>query len=125
MIEKAATHLGVATDPIIESFRNEIWSGYKTSEGIDHALLAQFEPLEESLAAMGVSVWLMIEFEAGDALVSAALLASTDSRVDKVCIWTPDKDLAHCVRNDRTVQVDPFRPTQKDITNPTSRVSRG
>jgi 5'-3' exonuclease len=101
MIEGGATHLGVATDHVIESFRNEIWSGYKTSDGIDHALLAQFESLEESLAAMGVAVWPMIELEADDALASAAVLVSTDARVEKVCVWTPDKDLAQCVRNDR------------------------
>jgi len=106
MIEKDATHLGVATDHVIESFRNELWSGYKTGEGIEPALLAQFHPLEEALAAMGIAVWPMIELEADDALASAAALASKDSRVQKVCIWTPDKDLAQCVRGDRIVQVD-------------------
>src|SRR3990170_2506019 len=94
MIEKGATHLGVATDHVIESFRNELWPGYKTGEGIDPALLAQFHPVEEGLASMGVVVWPMIEMEADDALASAAYLAATDSRVLKICIWTPDKDLA-------------------------------
>src|SRR2546427_8157459 len=97
LIEDGATHLGVATDHVIESFRNELWSGYKTGEGIDPALLAQFQPLEEALAAMGIAVWPMIELEADDALASAAFIASADARVDKVCIWTPDKDLAQCV----------------------------
>lgn len=106
MIEEGATHIGVATDHVIESFRNELWSGYKTGDGIEPALFAQFQPLEEALAAMGITVWPMIEFEADDALASAAGLASQDSRVEKVCIWTPDKDLAQCVREDRVVQVD-------------------
>jgi 5'-3' exonuclease len=106
MIEEGATHLGVATDHIIESFRNEIWSGYKTGEGIDPALLAQFHPLEDALAAVGIVVWPMLELEADDALASAAAIASKDSRVEKVCIWTPDKDLAQCVHGDRIVQVD-------------------
>jgi 5'-3' exonuclease len=106
MIENGATHLGVATDHVIESFRNELWNGYKTGDGIDPALLAQFEPLEEALAAMGIAVWPMIELEADDALASAAFIASTDTRVKKICIWTPDKDLGQCVREDRIVQVD-------------------
>jgi 5'-3' exonuclease len=106
MIEEGATHLGVATDHVIESFRNELWNGYKTGDGIEPALLAQFHPLEDALAAMGIVVWPMIEFEADDALASAAASASKDSRVQKVCIWTPDKDLAQCVREDRIVQVD-------------------
>jgi 5'-3' exonuclease len=106
MFEEGATHLGVATDHVIESFRNDLWSGYKTGEGIEPALLAQFHPLEDALAAMGVAVWPMVELEADDALASAARLASTDERVQKVCIWTPDKDLAQCVRGDRVVQVD-------------------
>ena len=106
MIEEDATHLGVATDHVIESFRNELWSGYKTGEGIEPALLAQFHPLEDALAAMGIAVWPMIELEADDALASAAAIASKDSRVQKVCIWTPDKDLSQCVRGDRIVQVD-------------------
>jgi 5'-3' exonuclease len=106
MIEEGATHLGVATDHVIESFRNDLWSGYKTGDGIDAALFAQFHPLEEALAAMGIAVWPMIELEADDALASAAHLAARDSRVQKVCIWTPDKDLAQCVQADRVVQVD-------------------
>ena len=106
MIETGATHVGVATDHVIESFRNDLWPDYKTGEGIEPALLAQFQPLEESLAAMGVVVWPMVELEADDALASAAQIASGDERVEKVCIWTPDKDLAQCVRGDRVVQVD-------------------
>ena len=106
MIETGATHIGVATDHVIESFRNGLWPGYKTGEGIEPALLAQFHPLEEALAAMGVAVWPMIELEADDALASAAELASANEVVQKVCIWTPDKDLAQCVRGDRVVQVD-------------------
>lgn len=106
MIEDGATHVGVATDHIIESFRNRLWPGYKTGEGIDPALRAQFHPLEEALAAMGVAVWPMVELEADDALASAAHLAAADERVQKVCIWTPDKDLAQCVREQRVVQVD-------------------
>ena len=106
MIEQGATHVGVATDHVIESFRNRLWPGYKTSEGVEPALLAQFHPLEEALMAMGVVVWPMIELEADDALASAARIASEDRRVEKVCIWTPDKDLAQCVHGDRVVQVD-------------------
>src|SRR5688572_4015763 len=96
MIETGATHIGVATDHIIESFRNELWPGYKTGYGIDRALRAQFTPLEEALAAMGVVVWPMVELEADDALASAAHLANADARVQKVCIWTSDKDLGQC-----------------------------
>ena len=106
MIEGGATHIGVATDHVIESFRNELWAGYKTGEGIEPALWAQFHPLEEALAAMGVTVWPMVELEADDALASAAHLAALDPRVQKVSIWTPDKDLAQCVIGDRVVQVD-------------------
>lgn len=106
MIDEGATHIGVATDHVIESFRNQLWPGYKTSAGMERALLAQFVPLEESLLAMGVTVWPMVEYEADDALASAAYLASLDERVEKVCIWTPDKDLAQCVVDDRVVQVD-------------------
>ena len=106
MIETGATHLGVATDHVIESFRNGLWSDYKTGEGVERALLAQFHPLEEALAAMGVAVWPMVELEADDALASAARIASESERVQRVCIWTPDKDLAQCVRGDRVVQVD-------------------
>jgi 5'-3' exonuclease len=105
MIETGATHVGVATDHVIESFRNRLWPGYKTGQGMEPALLAQFHPLEEALTAMGVAVWPMIELEADDALASAAHIASEDEAVEKVCIWTPDKDLAQCVRGDRVVQV--------------------
>ena len=106
MLEQGATHLGVATDHVIESFRNSLWSGYKTGEGVEPALLAQFQPLEDALAALGVAVWPMVELEADDALASAARIAAADSRVGKVSIWTPDKDLAQCVRGERVVQVD-------------------
>jgi 5'-3' exonuclease len=106
MIEEGATHVGVATDHVIESFRNELWAEYKTGEGIERALLKQFHPLEEALVSMGVVVWPMIELEADDALASAAHLAAADPQVLKVCIWTPDKDLAQCVREDRVVQID-------------------
>src|SRR5512141_3128080 len=106
MIEGGATHLGVATDHVIESFRNDLWPDYKTGEGIEPALRAQFEPLEEALAAMGVAVWPMVELEADDALASAARIAGADDGVDQVRIWTPDKDLAQCVRGDRVVQID-------------------
>jgi 5'-3' exonuclease len=111
MLETGATHVGVATDHVIESFRNRRWPGYKTGDGIEPALRAQFHPLEESLGAMGVAVWPMIELEADDALASAAQLAAANDAVEKVCIWTPDKDLAQCVRGDRVVQVD--RRTRK------------
>ncbi|MGH7897837.1 MAG: 5'-3' exonuclease [Candidatus Binatia bacterium] len=106
MVEGGATHVGVATDHVIESFRNGLWPGYKTSYGVEPALLAQFHPLEEALAAMGIAVWPMVELEADDALASAAAIAAADERVEKVCIWTPDKDLAQCVRGDRVVQVE-------------------
>jgi 5'-3' exonuclease len=106
MIEQGATHVGVATDHVIESFRNRLWPGYKTGEGIDAALLRQFHPLEQALASMGVACWPMVELEADDALASAARIAAADERVDKVCIWTPDKDLAQCVSGDRVVQMD-------------------
>jgi 5'-3' exonuclease len=106
MIEQGATHVGVATDHVIESFRNRLWPGYKTGDGIEPALLAQFHPLEEALGAMGIVVWPMTELEADDALASAARIAAEDPRVQKICIWTPDKDLAQCVRGDRVVQID-------------------
>jgi 5'-3' exonuclease len=106
MIGDGATHVGVATDHVIESFRNALWPGYKTGQGIDRSLRAQFEPLEEGLRAMGVPVWAMVELEADDALASAAAIAARDARAEKICIWTPDKDLAQCVREDRVVQVD-------------------
>src|SRR5688572_502617 len=106
MIETGATHLGVATDHVLESFRNRLWPGYKTGAGVERALLAQFHPLEEAHAAMGVAVWPMIELEADDALAAAARIAAGDKGVQKVCIWTPDKDLAQSVRGERVVQVD-------------------
>jgi 5'-3' exonuclease len=106
MLEGGATHIGVATDHVVESFRNGLWPEYKTSEGIEPVLHAQFFPLEEALASMGVVVWPMIELEADDALASAAQLAARDERVEKVCIWTPDKDLAQCVVGERVVQMD-------------------
>ncbi len=114
MIEGGALHIGVATDHVIESFRNRLWPGYKTGEGIEPALLAQFHPLEEALNSMGVAVWPMIELEADDALASAARIASEDESVEKVCIWTPDKDLAQCVRGDRIVQIDRRTKTIRD-----------
>src|SRR6187551_3314809 len=100
MIENGDTYLGVATDHVIESFRNRLWADYKTGAGIEPALLAQFHPLEDALAAMGVVVWPMIELEADDALASAAHIAAQDKRLKKVLIWTPDKDLAQCVRGE-------------------------
>ena len=106
MIEQGATHLGVATDHVIESFRNDLWPGYKTGEGVERALLKQFHPLEEALESMGVAVWAMVELEADDALASAAHIAAADPAVEKVSIWTPDKDLAQSVIGDRVVQVD-------------------
>lgn len=106
MLETGATHIGVATDHVIESFRNDLWPGYKTGAGIERALRAQFQPLEDGLTAMGVALWAMVELEADDALASAAHLAAEDDGVEKVCIWTPDKDLAQCVVGDRVVQVD-------------------
>src|SRR6476646_4212270 len=108
------TYIGVATDHVIESFRNRLWADYKTGAGIERALLAQFHPLEEALAAMGVVVWPMIEFEADDALASAAHIAAKDKKVDKVAIWTPDKDLAQCVRGTRVVQIDGRRKIIRD-----------
>jgi 5'-3' exonuclease len=114
MIEKGATHVGVATDHIIESFRNALWDGYKTGAGIDRILWSQFHPLEDGLAAMGVAVWPMIELEADDGLASAAHLASANPGVEKICIWTPDKDLAQCVIGDRVVQIDGRRNIIRD-----------
>lgn len=106
LLEGGATHVGVATDHVIESFRNELWKGYKTSEGVDPALLAQFHPLEDALAAMGVVVWPMVEFEADDALATAAHQLEADARVARVFIGTPDKDLAQAVVGRRVVQYD-------------------
>jgi 5'-3' exonuclease len=106
MVEKGARHLGVATDHVIESFRNDMWPSYKTGLGVDPALKAQFTPLEEALAAMGVAVWPMVELEADDALAAAARISAEHRAVEQVSIWTPDKDLAQCVVGARVVQVD-------------------
>jgi len=106
MLESGVSHIGVATDHVIESFRNDLWPGYKTSEGVDPRLLAQFQLLEEALETMGVVVWPMVELEADDALAGAALSLSRISAVSRVYICTPDKDLAQCVRDDRVVQLD-------------------
>ena len=114
MLEDGVTHLGVATDHVIESFRNELWRGYKTGEGIDPALLAQFHPLEAALDALGVVVWPMTDLEADDGLASAAARASADPRVEQVFICTPDKDLAQCVRGRRVVQFDRRAGTVRD-----------
>ena len=114
MINGGATHLGVATDHIIESFRNRLWPGYKTGEGVEPELLAQFPLLEEALSALGVATWPMVEFEADDALAAAAAAAALDPRVDRVLICTPDKDLGQCVRGTRVVQMDRRRRTIRD-----------
>ena len=106
MLEDDVTHVGVATDHVVESFRNDLWPGYKTGEGIESALLAQFQPLEDALAALGVAVWPMTELEADDGLASAAARAAGDARVEQVFICTPDKDLAQCVHGRRVVQFD-------------------
>ena len=114
LVKEGATHIGVATDHVIESFRNDMWPGYKTGEGIDPDLFAQFPLLEEALRLMGVTVWPMVEFEADDALASAAALAADDARVEQVLILTPDKDLAQCVRGSRVVQVDRRKRVERD-----------
>ncbi len=114
MFETGATHIGVATDHVIESFRNALWSGYKTGAGIEPALLAQFHPLEDALAAMDVAIWPMVDLEADDALASGAQISAQDDRAQKICIWTPDKDLAQCVRGDRVVQMDRRSNTIRD-----------
>jgi 5'-3' exonuclease len=114
MINAGATHIGVATDHVIESFRNDLWAGYKTGAGIDPELFAQFPILEESLAALGVAVWPMVEFEADDALAAAADAAARDPRVERVLICTPDKDLAQSVRGTRVVQMDRRARTIRD-----------
>jgi 5'-3' exonuclease len=114
MIEQGDTYIGVATDHVIESFRNKLWAGYKTGAGIERALLKQFHPLEEALAAMGVVVWPMVELEADDALASAAHIAAKDKKVEKVAIWTPDKDLGQCVQGTRVVQIDGRRKIIRD-----------
>jgi 5'-3' exonuclease len=112
MLGNGATHMGVATDHVIESFRNDLWPGYKTGEGVEPELLAQFPLLEEALSALGIVVWRMVEFEADDALAAAAKAAADDPRVERVIICTPDKDLAQCVRGTRVVQLD----RRKNIT---------
>ncbi len=114
MLNDGATHIGVATDHVIESFRNELWPGYKTGEGIDPALWGQFHPLEDALRTMGVVVWPMSDLEADDGLASAARLAAADSRVERVFLCTPDKDLAQCVVGDRVVQFD---RRQREVRN--------
>jgi 5'-3' exonuclease len=114
IIETGDTHIGVATDHVIESFRNQLWPGYKTGAGIERALREQFHPLEQALAAMGVAVWPMVELEADDGLASAAHIASKDKHVEKIAIWTPDKDLGQCVRDTRVVQIDGRRKTVRD-----------
>jgi 5'-3' exonuclease len=106
MLEEGSTHVAVATDHVVESFRNDLWPGYKTGEGLDAALWDQFHPLEDALTAMGVAVWPMVEFEADDALAAGAARMAADEAVRQVRIWTPDKDLAQSVRGDRVVQVD-------------------
>jgi 5'-3' exonuclease len=106
MLEGGATHVGVATDHVIESFRNSLWPGYKTGDGMDPVLYAQFPPLEEALRALGVVVWARVDFEADDALAAGAAMAAADARVDQVVVCTPDKDLAQCVQGDRIVQLD-------------------
>ncbi len=121
MLEEGATHVGVATDHVIESFRNTLWPGYKTGEGMDPVLYAQFQPLEEALDALGVVVWPMVEFEADDALAAAAALAAADARVGRVVVCSPDKDLAQCVRGDRIVQLDRRRREVRDESGVTKK----
>jgi 5'-3' exonuclease len=119
MIKDGATHIAVATDHVIESFRNELWLGYKTSEGVEPDLLAQFPLLEEVLLAAGVVVWPMVEFEADDALAASAIAAARDTRVERVIICTPDKDLAQCVQGSRIVQLN--RCTRVTVDEPLGR----
>jgi 5'-3' exonuclease len=114
LVESGGGHVGVATDHVIESFRNDLWPGYKTGAGVDPALLFQFEPLEEALAAMGAAVWPMVRLEADDALASAARIAAADPACEQVCIWTPDKDLAQCVVGSTVVQVDRRNDSVRD-----------
>src|SRR5205814_10333545 len=125
MLESETTHLGVATDHVIESFRNDLWAGYKTSEGIEPALLAQFHPLEDALRAMGVVVWAMEEFEADDALAAAAHRAAASPGVEQVIICTPDKDLSQCVRGERVVQFDRRKREQRDERGVVARFGVG
>src|SRR5215203_1176692 len=114
LVADGVTHIAVATDHVIESFRNDLWPGYKTGAGIDPDLRSQFTLLEETLTAAGIVVWPMVEFEADDALAAAAATLASDSRVDKVIICTPDKDLAQCVRGTRVVQLDRRRRVTRD-----------
>jgi 5'-3' exonuclease len=114
MIKEGATHVAVATDHVVESFRNDLWAGYKTSEGVEAELLAQFPLLEEALSAAGILVWPMVEFEADDALAAGATIAASDARVDRVIVCTPDKDLAQCVRGTRVVQLNRRTRTTND-----------
>jgi len=116
MIERGATHIGVATDHVVESFRNELYAGYKTADGVPAPLLAQFPELEESLESMGVVVWPMVRYEADDALASAAAKAALDERVNQVILCSPDKDLAQCVVGSRVVQLDRRRGNRFRIT---------
>ena len=125
MLEGGTTHLGVATDHVIESFRNDLWAGYKTSAGIEPELLAQFHPLEDALAAMGVKVWPMVEFEADDALAAAAERAALSVEVEQVIICTPDKDLSQCVRGQRVVQFDRRKRETRDEAGVVARFGVG
>ncbi len=125
MLEGGTTHLGVATDHVIESFRNDLWAGYKTSEGIEPELLAQFHPLEDALRAMGVTVWAMEEFEADDALAAAAHLAAQSADVEQVIICTPDKDLSQCVSGQRVVQFDRRKREVRDENGVVARFGVG
>ena len=125
MLEGGTTHLGVATDHVIESFRNDLWAGYKTSAGIEPELLAQFHPLEDALRALGVVVWAMEEFEADDALAAAAHLAAESAAVEQVIICTPDKDLSQCVRGQRVVQFDRRKREQRDERGVVARFGVG
>ena len=125
MINGGATHVGVATDHVIESFRNELWPGYKTGEGIEPDLLSQFQLLEDALSALGVRVWAMVEYEADDALAAAAQRAGEDPRVERVVICTPDKDLAQCIRGTRIVQLNRRTNTVRDEPGVTEKFGVG
>ena len=125
MLEGGTTHLGVATDHVIESFRNDLWAGYKTGAGIEHELLGQFHPLEDALRAMGVKVWAMVEFEADDALAAAAQQAAESRDVEQVIICTPDKDLSQCVRGTRVVQFDRRKRETRDEPGVVTRFGVG
>ena len=125
MIEAGATHIGVATDHVVESFRNDLYPGYKTSEGVPQDLLSQFPVLEETLAAMGIKVWPMVEFEADDALAAAAMKAAKEKRVSQVLICTPDKDLAQCVVGNRIVQFDRRQQIMRDEAGVNKRFGVG